>query len=297
MIVYIWVVRYNMRTSQQHTSKIISYWLRHNPQDANLDVDEFGWAKIERLLSALQDKEIYFTSANLIELNNGFDKVRWEIDIEQNRIRATHGHSFPVLLDEKTDIPPDTLFHGTASTTITKIIVDGLLPMNRQFVHLSENIETATIVAKRHGKPFIIEINIQELINDGWRFYKTSDNVWLTTKIPTKYLSFEPWYPIIDKGKYFINELKREIGNRKSHFLYQHLDDLELAWNTGTCDDVLFGDKKTGKYYVVHLTYTKKVQEIEGWPAIHTYNSFSDWIEQGLWTDQQYYYDLDTTVK
>lgn len=286
-----------METSQQDTSKLISYWLRHNPKDANLNVDEFGWAKIEQLLSALKDKKVFFTSANLIELNNSFGKVRWEIDIEQNRIRATHGHSFPILLDEKIEVPPDTLYHGTALTTIPKIIVDGLLPMNRQFVHLSENIEATTIVAKRHRKPFIIEINTHELINDGWTFYKTSDNVWLTIKIPTKYLSFEPWYPTTGKDKYFINELKREIGNRKSHFLYQQLDDLELVWNTGTCDDVLFADRKTGKHYVVHLTYTKKAQEIDGWPLIHTYNSFNDWIEQGLWTDQQYYYDLDKTTK
>jgi RNA:NAD 2'-phosphotransferase (TPT1/KptA family) len=286
-----------METSQQDTSKLISYWLRHNPKDANLDVDELGWVKIEQLLSALKDKKVSFTSANLIELNNSFDKVRWEIDIAQNRIRATHGHSFPVLLDEKVEIPPDTLYHGTASTTITRIIADGLLPMNRQFVHLSENIEMATIVAKRHGKPFIIEINAHELSNAGWTFYKTSDNVWLTTKIPIKYLSFEPWYPAIDKDNYFINELKREIGNRKSHFLYQHIGDLELVWNTGTCDDVLFGDRKTGKHYVVHLTYTKEVQEIDGFPSVHTYNSFNDWIEQGLWTDQQYYYDLDKATK
>lgn len=257
-----------MKTSQQDTSKLISYWLRHNPQDAKLDADEFGWVNLERLLSALQDKNVSLTSDNLIELNNSFDKVRWEIDIEQNRIRATHGHSFPVLLDDKTEIPPDTLFHGTSSATITKIIAEGLLPMNRQFVHLSENIEMAIIVAKRHGKPFIIEINTQELIKGGWTFYKTIDNVWLTAKIPTKYLSFEPWYPTIDKDRHFINELKREIGNRKSHFLYQHLDDLELVWNTGTCDDVLFVDKKTGKHYIIHLTYTKKAQEIDGWPAI-----------------------------
>ena len=162
--------------------------------------------------------------------------------------------------------------------------------MARQFVHLSENIEMARTVAKRHGKPFIIEIETEELIKNGWTFYKTSDNVWLTTKIPTNYLSFEPWYPTEDKDGYFLKELKREIGNRKDHFLYPYLKDLELVWNTGVCDDTLFADKKTGKHYMIHLTYTRE-QEIEGYPGINVYHSFEDWLENGLWVDQQDYYN------
>lgn len=280
-----------MKTPQENTSKLISYWLRHNPQDAKLQVDEFGWIKLDAVLKALSDTNIKISIDELIELNNSFDKVRWEIDIERNQIRATHGHSFPILIEEKKQNPPEMLYHGTAVSSLSNIIKNGLQPMDRQFVHLSENIETARIVAKRHGKPFIIEIDTEELMKDGWIFYKTSDNVWLTTKIPTKYLNFEPWYPTDDKEGFAIQELIREIGNRKNHFLYNHLDNLELVWNTGVCDDFLFADKITGKHYMVHLTYTRKEQEIDGFPGIDIYNSFEDWLENGLWTDQQNYYE------
>lgn len=281
-----------MDTSQENISKLISYWLRHKPEDANLVVDEFGWTDINKLVSAIKEKHTSFSLLDLVNLNKGFDKVRWEINKECTFIRATHGHSFPVLLDDKNEIPPETLYHGTSLKTLPLIIERGLLPMTRQFVHLSENIEGATTVAKRHGKPFIIEIETKKLIEDGWKFYKTNENIWLTKEIPKKYLTFAPWYESFDKDKFTINELIREIGDRRNHILYPLLNNLKLVWATGTCDDKLFKDTTTEKYYMVHLTYTKKIQEIEGWPILVTYNSFHDWLEKGLWLDQQYFYDL-----
>ncbi|MBO3271000.1 RNA 2'-phosphotransferase [Hymenobacter defluvii] len=282
-----------IRKKQENISKLISYWLRHNPAQAKLEADKFGWIELDALLQALSNKNISLSTDQLINLNRSFKKSRWEIERDVNRIRATHGHSFPVSLDDKIKIPPETLYHGTTTSVLTQVMQDGLLSMNRQFVHLSEDIETATTVAKRHGKPFIIEVDTDPLIKDGWSFYKTNDSVWLTNNIPAKYLFFAPWYRDNDEKGYYVKELKREIGNRKSHILYKHLDDLELVWNTGTCDDALFVNKKTSKYYVVHLTYTTEEQEIDGYPGINIYNSFENWIENGLWIDQQYYYDLD----
>ncbi|WP_177764536.1 RNA 2'-phosphotransferase [Flavobacterium sp. I3-2] len=282
-----------MKSTQEKTSKLISYWLRHNPEDANISVDAFGWAEINDVLKALNQNNIEINTNQLLELNQSFDKIRWEIDLETHKIRATHGHSFSVILNETEEIPPEILYHGTAVTSLSSIIQNGILTMNRQYVHLSETLEMATKVAKRHGKPFIIEIDTEELLKAGFKFYKTSENVWLTKKIPPQYLNFEPWCSTKDENNHYINELKREIGNRILHKLYFHLNDLELVWTTGTCDDTLFRDNKTGKHYMVHLTYTNKAQEIKGYPSFDTYKSFEDWLENGLYKDQQYYYNFE----
>ncbi|MBL7733611.1 MAG: RNA 2'-phosphotransferase [Chitinophagaceae bacterium] len=281
-----------METSDK-TSKLISYWLRHNPGDAGLIVDDFGWASVDQLLYALHSRNIQLDFSQLLQLQSGFDKVRWEMDEQSHKIRATHGHSFPVLLDDKVKIPPETLYHGTAVKNISNISAEGLLPMARQFVHLSETIETAITVGKRHGKPILIEVDTKELINDGQAFFQTSDNVWLTTAIAIDYLSFRPWHPAIDESGFAIAELRREIGDRTSHFLYPHLNNLKLAWRSSASDDTLFKDEKTGECFMVHLTYTKKKQEIEGWPHIEKYRSIEEWFETGLWTDQQYFYNLE----
>ncbi len=283
-----------MSISNENISKQISYWLRHNPGEVNLHADEFGWINIDQLLIALNSKNTPFDLQQIINLNNSFDKVRWEIDVSLNRIRATHGHSIQVLLEDKTSTPPEVLYHGTAIINLNSILDAGLLKMDRNFVHLSETIEQAISIGKRHGKPFVIEIDAAQLIKDGWTFYHTGENVWLTSNIPAKYLSFEPWYKEEDSRKdYFLKELKREIGDRTKHILFSQLGDLETVWNTGRNDDVLFANKKTGIHYLVHLTYTRQYQEIDGFPFIAVYNTFEEWLENKLWEDQQDYYDLN----
>jgi RNA:NAD 2'-phosphotransferase (TPT1/KptA family) len=281
-----------MNPVDTQTSKLISYWLRHKPEEAGLGVDDFGWVSIEKVLSALRSKNLSLNLEELIALNQSFDKVRWEINASKDKIRATHGHSFAVLLEDKTKSPPETLYHGTAVATVSKIIITGLLPMNRQFVHLSENVERAIEVGKRHGKPFIIEITTEPLVKAGWKFYSTSENVWLTTAIPLQYLNFAPWHEVAAeerKGAGY-EELRREVG--KSHPLYKHLDSLEKVWSSGMSDDALFKDTVTGKYYQVHLTWSGR-QESKDWPATTAYSSFEEWIENSLLIDQQNYYDLD----
>jgi putative RNA 2'-phosphotransferase len=281
-----------MNSSKEDISRLISYWLRHHPEEAGLMQDEFGWVGTSQLLSALGEKKISLTLDNLHRLNNSFDKVRWEINSE--KIRATHGHSFLVLLGEEMKTPPATLYHGTSIKQLSKIIEQGILPMNRQFVHLSENEITAFNVGKRHGKPFIIEIETENLVKNGWEFYQTSDNVWLTKAIPSSYLSFLPWHPVTyspNEECYGLQELKNEIGLRFFHPLYKVLKNLRLAWKSQTCDDNLFANNTNGKYYMVHLTWRQK-QEVKGWPHFETYSSFEEWIEKGLWADNQYFYNL-----
>jgi putative RNA 2'-phosphotransferase len=45
--------------------------------------------------------------------------------------------------------PPDILYHGTFSPADKNIMSEGLRPMNRQYVHLSTNENTAIQVGKR----------------------------------------------------------------------------------------------------------------------------------------------------
>lgn len=172
-------------------SKLISYWLRHNPEEGQLSIDEYGKANIDQLLASITNKvQEPFNIQHLLSLNTSFDKVRWDIDIDNNTIRATHGHSISIELEYRESSPPEILYHGTADKNIERIKEEGLKTMTRQFVHLSANTQLATEVAKRHGKPYIISIPTKPLLNDGWIFYNTSENVWLVADIPSTYLEF-----------------------------------------------------------------------------------------------------------
>jgi putative RNA 2'-phosphotransferase len=168
-------------------SRTISYWLRHAPQEADLVADEYGWVALDDLLAALQDRDIAADLEFLQGLNASTDKVRWLIEPDNNRIRATHGHSIPIIIDD-TQEPPPTLYHGTAVKTWPSIAAQGLRPMGRRFVHLTDDLATARAVGARHGRPLVIGINAERLAATGQPFHHTSDNVWLTDTVPVAYL-------------------------------------------------------------------------------------------------------------
>ncbi len=56
-------------------------------------------------------------------------------------------------------MPPENLYHGTARRFIQSIMKNGLLPQGRQYVHLSQDLETAQKVGERRDNKLIILIN------------------------------------------------------------------------------------------------------------------------------------------
>ncbi len=87
-------------------------------------------------------------------------------------------------------MPPNILYHGTARRFMDSIAEKGLLPQSRQYVHLSQDIETAENVGKRHDdNPQILVIDSLSAWNDDTRFYYGNEKVWLADMVPSKYIS------------------------------------------------------------------------------------------------------------
>lgn len=109
--------------------------------------------------------------------------------LKDNKIRANQGHSIKVDLGLQPKNPPEILFHGTATRFLDSIMTKGLLSQQRQHVHLSENIKIAKEVGQRYGEVVILDINSKLMDKDGYTFYLSENNVWLTDHVPTKYIS------------------------------------------------------------------------------------------------------------
>ena len=135
----------------QKLSKIVSYALRHEPWEYELELDNEGWVEIEQLLTALhyenEWKEV--TENELSKMVELSDKKRHEI--LGGKIRALYGHSVPQKIQKENSIPPSILFHGTKRELVQQILSEGIQPMGRQYVHLSVDIDTAKIVGKLKG--------------------------------------------------------------------------------------------------------------------------------------------------
>lgn len=170
-------------------SKEISYALRHAPWEYELEMDEEGWVPMAQLLGALhrEAKWADIERADVEELIAQSAKKRFEI--KDGRIRAFYGHSFPMKIQKEEKEPPAVLYHGTARRFVTSIMENGLLPQQRQYVHLSQDLETAEMVGRRHdGKPCILVIDAKGAWEDGVKFYLGNEKVWLADVVPGKYI-------------------------------------------------------------------------------------------------------------
>lgn len=165
-------------------SKFLSLILRHKPETINLKLDENGWADVDELIA--KSKNIKLTKELINEVVRDNDKQRFII--EENKIRANQGHSIEVDLELKAVTPPDILYHGTATRFLDSIMQTGLSKQARQHVHLSQELETATAVGKRHGKLVILEVDAKKMFDEGFEFYLSENGVWLTDVVGVRFL-------------------------------------------------------------------------------------------------------------
>ena len=166
------------------TSKFISLILRHKPETIGIKLDEHGWADVEDLL---KDVDIDFSTLEQIVKED--EKGRYSFSDDKTKIRANQGHSINVDVELEEKIPPNVLYHGTAEKYLDNINLEGLKPMSRLYVHLTEDLEIAKKTGQRHGKLVIFEIDAKRMIDDGIKFYLSVNNVWLVRTVPPKYLS------------------------------------------------------------------------------------------------------------
>lgn len=173
-----------------NVSKFISLILRHKPESVGITIDNNGWANVDELINGIKNNGYSWFNFNyLVEIVQNDEKQRYSFNREKTLIRANQGHSIDVdvELQEVTEMP--RLFHGTSSRFIDSIYKDGLKHMSRNYVQLSNSIETAETVGRRHGGDLVIfEINTDEMMKDGYKFYKSVNGVYLTKSVPVKYL-------------------------------------------------------------------------------------------------------------
>ncbi len=170
-------------------SKFLSLILRHRPEKIGLTLDAQGWASVDELLERLAQRNFPLDRAGLKQVVAENDKQRFAFNPDRKRIRASQGHSLPVDLGLPPSTPPDALYHGTATRYRESILREGLLPGNRQHVHLSKDIPTALAVGRRHGRPLVFEVAAARMHADGLLFYLSDNGVWLAAAVPPQYLT------------------------------------------------------------------------------------------------------------
>lgn len=172
-------------------SVFISLVLRHKPDAAGIKLDEHGWANVIELIDGINSTGRKIDIEILKEIVATDEKGRYNFNMDKTLIRANQGHSIPVDVELYEQEPPEFLYHGTADRFIENILVEGLKPMGRLYVHLSKDIETATRVGKRHGRPVILKVYSGKMFRDENKFFLSKNGVWLTKYVESQYLELD----------------------------------------------------------------------------------------------------------
>lgn len=174
---------------QRRLSKKLSYHLRHAPHEIGLKLEAGGWVKVNDLLAALRQKHVQITHDQLAYIVANCDKQRFAFSEAKDKIRANQGHSVEVEMDFAVAEPPATLYHGTVAKYVDDILRDGLKRMTRHHVHLSVDVETATKVGSRHGKPVILAVAAGMMHANGHVLKVSANGVWLADEVPPQYIT------------------------------------------------------------------------------------------------------------
>lgn len=170
-------------------SIFISLILRHRPEEIGISLDKEGWADTKALLKGINASGRQIDMETLERIVREDNKTRYRFNEDKSKIRANQGHSIEVDVGMKVVEPPNVLYHGTAESSLDSIKEKGILHMNRLYVHLSSDIQTAFKVGKRHGSPVVLEINTAQMVSDGYKFRLSENGVWQSENIPWCYVT------------------------------------------------------------------------------------------------------------
>lgn len=86
-------------------------------------------------------------------------------------------------------LPPEWLYCGAPSQALNEIRAAGLLPQDRQFVHLSATRRDAAAVAARHSAEVaLITVLARRASEAGLPFYQAAPGLYLTRAVPPAFL-------------------------------------------------------------------------------------------------------------
>lgn len=178
-----------MKKEIVEVSKFLSYVLRHEPSAIGVTLNHEGWINISTLIAASARHGKLFDHKLIETVVETSDKKRFAISEDGLCIRAIQGHSTSAVnISYLEKIPPQMLYHGTATQFLESIYREGLLPGSRQYVHLSQDEQTALMVGQRHGKPIALKIRALQMYEQGFKFFQAENGVWLTDKVPVEFI-------------------------------------------------------------------------------------------------------------
>lgn len=170
----------------ERITRSLAYMLRHQPEQFDLELDEYGFADLDAVVGALNERLGEPVEAeDVVESIEGGDRTRYEI--REGKIRALYGHSIQVKPGEPSK-PPALLYVGISRDDAERARRYGLRPGRRSFLHLALTAEDALETGRRASRDYaVVTVNALDAWEDGVNFYDRK-SLFLSDPIPTNFL-------------------------------------------------------------------------------------------------------------
>lgn len=185
-------------------SKSLSYLLRHGAVKEKLNIDATGYININELLNHNRLKTNKVTLDDIRRIVENNDKKRFSIVEKEGEIMicANQGHSIKTVNDSNLiqlseDTIPEEIYHGTYKNKLPAIFNSGgLSKMNRNHIHFASSI--SDISGIRTSSNVLIYLNIEKCLQSGIVFYRSSNNVILTSGDANGLIGVEFFGKVVD---------------------------------------------------------------------------------------------------
>lgn len=173
-------------------SKFLALALRHRPLDFGLRLDDEGFTDVQAIWQVIHSEfGQHYTWEDLEAVVAGDSDGKKRYEIRDDQIRAMYGHNRTIAIAYPPAVPPEYLYHGTYQAAVGAIQQAGLLPRQRQYVHLTTNTARALKVAQRHSNEIVLlTIRALQAHNSDHVFYHAETEHYLTPLIPPEFIDF-----------------------------------------------------------------------------------------------------------
>lgn len=187
------------------TSKALSWLLRHGAEKEGLVVHPGGWVRLDDVLSKPKFKKITIDQVREIVANCPKQRFALKEEGSVSYIRANQGHSIQVEDTDLEEITSESLVphvvHGTYFRHWNSIKQHGLSRMNRRHIHFAVGLpgEEGVISGMRSSCQIYIYIDLKKALADGFKFFRSSNNVILCSGDDVGYLPPQYFLKVVDK--------------------------------------------------------------------------------------------------
>lgn len=181
------------KRDQERLAKILSYVLRHRPDEYGLVLDSEGYVPIKELVQALHEEEgwSFVRKDHLQEV--AVTSGRGRLQIDESRIRALDAQSGPTSIRFERAEPPKTLYYGARRRAYPVILEQGLKAVGRPYLHLAVTKELALRIGRRRDPdPVMLEVQALKAHQDGIHFYRANELLFLAEALLPQYLMGPP---------------------------------------------------------------------------------------------------------